>query len=109
MNFEIAKTVNAVIGDAVVCSLNYTPEFVEYDEMVDGNFPNLETFEDGILEGLENYVRENKVRGDIVATAFIADEDSYLYIDNDDTIYMLAVLPIGVGEKYRVAIVKEVY
>lgn len=109
MNFEIGKTINAVIGDATVCTLHYTPEFVEYDEHVDGLYDDLETFETGILNGLENLVREEKIKDDIVATAYIDDEDSYLYVNTTDTIYMLSVLPIGIEEKYRVGLVAKVY
>lgn len=109
MNFEIGKTIDATLWNGVNCKLNYTPEFIEYDEWVEGQFYDLEDFETGILTSLDAIAKKDNLTGDIVATAFISEDDSYLHLDVNDMVYMLSVLPVGTNDKYRLAAIAEIY
>ena len=109
MNFEIVTTIEEVIGNNIQCKLNYTQDFVDYDEWVDGRYEDVEPLKDGLIESLENLIKEYKDITSIEATAFISDDDSYVYVDVTDTNYMFAMLPVGNNKKYRACFVNTVY
>ena len=110
MTFEVARTVTEYLWNGVKCNLHYTPEFVDYTEEIDGTMDELDTYENGIFDSMENFVRENDiVGGEINVTAFISEENTYVYIDTVDQVYILAVLPMGNGYKYRACIVNTAY
>jgi len=108
MNFEIEQTIEEVLRNGVKCTLNYTPDFVEYVNAVDGEYSDLEPFDEAILASLENLIYEYDISKEITATAFISDDDSYVYVKEMDVPYMLAVLPVGNNAKYRACLVASV-
>ena len=109
MTFEVAKTVKATLNDTVYCKLNYTHNFVVYDEYSSDMYQCLEKFEGGLLDSLENLVKENNIVEPIEATAFIDDDDAYIYVDAMDLIYPLAIIPVGNNEKYKLCIINSIY
>src|SRR5574343_1276167 len=101
MKFEVIKTAEETIGKNINCKLNYTHNFAVYDEYAADMYQNLEPFESSIFDSLENLVKENNINEDIEATAFIDDDDAYIYVDCMDRIYLLSVIPNGSNEKYK--------
>lgn len=113
MNFEVSKTLTEELFGGILCNLHYTQEFEDYCNEIDFESMDVQSFDDSIFDSMEVFIKEMrmkvKIGPEINVTAFLSEENSYVYIDATDSSYILAVLPVGNNYKYKACIVEKVY